>query len=158
MKIQRVLFVCTFSGARSLIAEKFTNQLAHGKIEAYSSSFESGKISPLPIAVMKEIGIDLPTDAPKSVWDRYMGKEAFNYVITLCHEISGMQQCPIFRENVDDLYSGNAKMLSWSVPPFSSLGGSDEEKTAGARRIRDQIKHQVLSFLGQIGIEPDITQ
>jgi protein-tyrosine-phosphatase len=74
MKIPRVLFVCTFSGARSLIAEKFVNQLAQGKIEAYSSSFESGKIGPFPIAVMKEIGIDLPADAPKSVWDRYMEK------------------------------------------------------------------------------------
>jgi arsenate reductase len=158
MKIQRVLFVCTFSGARSLIAEKFANQLAHGKIEAYSSSFESGKIGPLPIAVIKEIGIDLPADAPKSVWDRYMEKEAFDWVITVCDEISGMQQCPIFRENVDDLYAGNAKMLSWSVPPFSFLGGSDEERKAGARKIRDQIKREVLSLLGQIGIEADITQ
>jgi len=157
MKIPRVLFVCTFSGARALMAEKFVNQLAPGKIEAYSSSFESGKIGPVPVAVMKEIGIDLPADAPKPVWDRYMEKEAFDWVITLCHEISGMQRCPIFRENVDDLYAENAKMLSWSVPPFSSLGGSDEEKKAGARKIRDQIKHEVLSFLGQIGIEADIT-
>jgi arsenate reductase len=157
MKILRVLFVCTFSGARSLIAEKFTNQLAHGKIEAYSSSFESGKIGPLPIAVMKEIGIDLPTDSPKSVWDRYMEKEAFDWVITVCDEISGMQQCPIFRENVNDLYAGNAKMLSWSIPPFSSLGGSDEERKARAREIRDKIKNQVLLFLAQIGIEPEIT-
>jgi arsenate reductase len=156
MKNKRVLFVCTFSGARSLIAEKFTNQFAHGKIEAYSSSFESGKIGLLPIAVMKEIGIDLPTDPPKSVWDRYMDKEAFDWVVTLCHEISGLQQCPIFKENVDDLYAGNARLLSWSVPPFSSLGGSDEEKKAGARKIRDQIKHEVLTFLFQLGIGPNI--
>jgi arsenate reductase len=155
MKIPRVLFVGTFNGARSLIAEKFTNQLAHGKIEAYSSSFESGKIGPLPIAVMKEIGIDLPTDAPKSVWDRYVEKEAFDWVITLCDEISGLQQCPIFRENVDDLYAGNAKILSWSVPPFDSLSGSKEEKTNGARKLRDQIKREVLTFLSQIGIDPD---
>ncbi len=155
MKIPRVLFICTFSGARSLIAERFTNQLAQGKIEAYSSSFEPGKIGPLPIAVMKEIGIDLPTDSPKSVWDRYMEKEAFDWVITLCHEISGLQQCPIFRENVDDLYAGNAQILSWSVPPFSSLSGSNEEKKAGAREIRDQIKREVLRFLSQIGMGID---
>ena len=155
MKIPRVLFLSTFSGERSLIAEKLTNQLAHGKIEAYSSGIESGKMGRLPIAVMKEIGIDLPTDAPKSVWDRYMEKEAFDWVITLCHEISGLQQCPIFRENVDDLYAANAKILSWSIPPFSSVSGSDEEKKAGARKIRDQIKHEVLTFLSQIGIGVD---
>jgi protein-tyrosine-phosphatase len=156
MKISRVLFVCTFSGARSLIAQKFTNQLAYGKIQAYSASFEFGKIGPLPIAVMKEIGIDLPTNAPKSVWDRYMEKETFDWVVTLRHEISGLQQCPIFKENVDDLYAENSKLLSWSVPPFSSLSGSDEDKKAGAPKIRDQIKREVSSFLGQIGIEANI--
>jgi len=46
-----------------------------GRIEAYSSSFESGKIGPLPVVVMKEEGIDLPTVAPKSVYDRYMEKK-----------------------------------------------------------------------------------
>jgi arsenate reductase len=153
MRIPRVLFVGTFSGARSLIAEKFTNQLAQGKIEAYSSSFESGKIDSLPIAVMKGIGIDLPTDAPKSVWDRYVEKESFDWVVTLCDEITGLQQCPIFKENVDDLYPVDAKRLSWSIPPFDSPSGSDEEKKVGAHKIRDQIKSEVLTFSSQISID-----
>jgi arsenate reductase len=156
MKIPRVLFVCTYFGTRSLIAEKFTKQLASGKIEAYSSSFESGKISPLAIAVMNEIGINLPTNAPKSVWDRFMDKEAFDWVVTLCDETSSGQQCPIFKENVDGLYAENAKRLSWSVPAFDSLSGTDEEQKAGARKIRDQIKSEVLKFLSRIGIEADI--
>ena len=125
MKTLRVLFVCTYCGTRSLIAEKLTNRLAPGKIEAHSSSFESGKINPLAIAVMKEVDIDLPTDAPKSVWDRFVEKEAFDWVVTLCDETSSGQECPIFRENVDGLYAENAKRLSWSVPPFDSLSGSN---------------------------------
>src|SRR4030042_1290948 len=91
MKTLRVLFVCTYCGTRSLIAEKLTNRLAPGKIEAHSSSFESGKINPLAIAVMKEVDIDLPTDAPKSVWDRFVEKEAFDWVVTLCDETSSGQ-------------------------------------------------------------------
>lgn len=46
MKRLRVLFVCSDYGERSLIAEKFVNQFASEKIEAYSSGFESGKINP----------------------------------------------------------------------------------------------------------------
>jgi arsenite methyltransferase len=37
MKKRRVLFVSTYTGARSLIAERFTKQLAAGGISAYSS-------------------------------------------------------------------------------------------------------------------------
>ncbi len=155
MEKLRVLFLSTFSGERSLIAEKFANQLGHGMIEAYSSGIESGRIGRLPIAAMKEIGIDLPTDSPKSVWDRYLEKESFDWIITLCDEVSGLQQCTIFRENVNDLYALNAKILSWSIPPFDSLSGSDEERKAGAREIRDQIKREVLIFLSQIGVKMD---
>ena len=90
---------------------------------------------------MKEVDIDLPTDAPKSVWDRFVEKEAFDWVVTLCDETSSGQECPIFRENVDGLYAENAKRLSWSVPPFDSLSGSNEEQKAEARGIRDRVKN-----------------
>ncbi|MCJ7772218.1 MAG: hypothetical protein MUP22_03675, partial [Desulfobacterales bacterium] len=86
MGIKKVLFVCTYHGARSRIAQEFIKQRAPGKIEARSSCFEPGKIGPLPIEVMREIGIFLPTKAPKSVFDRYKNKDVFDYVISLCHE------------------------------------------------------------------------
>jgi arsenate reductase len=153
MRRLRVLFVCTYHGARSWIAEAFTKQLAPGKIEAYSSSFEPGKIGALSIAVMKEIGIDLPTEAAKSVFDRYKEKEVFDYVITLCHEAT-TEQCPVFQTNVDVLYAKKAERLSWSIPDFKSLKGTDEERLAEARKIRDLIKRKVIKFLSQVGIDP----
>jgi len=152
MRIPRVLFVCTYNGSRSRIAEEFTKQLSLGKIEAYSSSFESGKIGPLPIAVMKEIGIELPMTAPKSVFDRHRQKEIFDYVVTLCHETT-KEQCSVFKANVDVCFAKNAERLSWSIPDFKSLSGTDEERTAEARKIREQIKREVLAFLSRIGIE-----
>lgn len=130
----------------------YANQLAPGRIEAYSSSFESGKIGPLPIAVMKEVGLDLPTEAAKSVYDRYKDKEVFDYVVTLCHKATS-ELCPIFQTHVDVLYAKNSERLSWSVLDFMSLSGTDEERTNKAREIRDQIKGQVLAFLSQIGMD-----
>ncbi len=152
MKKPRVLFVCTYRGARGMIAEEFAKKLAPGKIDAYSSSFEPGTIGNLPIAVMKEVGIDLPKEAAKPVFARYKDKETFDYVITLCHKTT-TEQCPVFTTNVDVLYAKKAERLSWSIPDFSSLKGTEEEKKIEARKIRDQIKENLLAFLSQIGIE-----
>lgn len=155
MRRPRVLYICTYHGARSWIAEEFTKQLAPEKIEAFSSSFEPGKVGALPIAVMKEVGIDLPTEAAKSVYDRYRGKEVFDYVVTLCHEAT-TEQCPVFRMNIDTLYAKKSERISWSIPDFKSLSGTEEERKAGAREIRDKIKSEIISFLARIGIDDDI--
>jgi protein-tyrosine-phosphatase len=157
MKTPRVLFVCTFHGARSRIAEEFVLRLAPGRIEAYSSSFESGRIGALPIEVMKEVGIDLPRETPKSVYDRYRDKEVFDYVVTLCHAAS-RELCPTFLNHVNVLYAKKAERLFWSVPDFASISGTDESRRVEARKIRDQIKAQVVDFLAHIGIDTGLAQ
>jgi arsenate reductase len=152
MKKPRVLFVCTYRGARGMIAEEFAKKLAPGKVDAFSAGFEPGVIGTLPIAIMKEVGIDIPRNAAKSVFARYKDKEVFDYVITLC-SIATTEQCPIFMTNVDALYSREAKRISWSIPDFMNIKGSEEEKKNEARSIRDQIKENLVEFLTQLGIE-----
>ena len=152
---KKVLFVCTYHRARSRIAEEFVKLAAPGKIEAHSSCFESGKIGPLPIAVMQEVGIDLPAKPPKPVFERHKERDVFDYVISLCHAAT-TEQCPIFKTNVDALYAKKAERISWSVPDFKSLSGTEEEKKAGAREIRDKIKSEIISFLARIGIAAEI--
>ena len=155
MEIKKVLFVCTYHGARSLIAEAFINLIAQGRIKAHSSCFEQGKIGPLVIDVIREIGIDISSEAPKSVFVRYIEGDSFDYVISLCHEAT-TEQCPTFKKSVDTLYSNEAERISWSIPDFKSLSGTEEEKKVKARKIRDKIKLEVISFLAQIGIETEI--
>ena len=152
MEKKKVLFVCTYNGARSRIAEEFIKRSAPDKIAAHSSCFESGRIGPLPINIMREVGINLSDEAPKSVFERFKNKEVFDYVITLCNE-TAKEQCPVFKTNVDTLYAKKAKRISWSIPDFKSLSGTEEERKAGARKIRDRIKSEVISFLTQIGID-----
>ena len=69
---KRVLFVCTYHGARAIIAEEFTKQYAGGRIDVFSSCFEQGKIGKLPINVMNEIGVEISSESPKTVFDRYL--------------------------------------------------------------------------------------
>ena len=155
MERTKVLFVCTYHGARSRIAEEFVKQIAPGRIEAYSSCFDPFRISPLPIDVMREVGIDLPTESPKPIFYRHKERDIFDYVICLCHEVS-TEQCPLFKRYIDALYAKKVETISWSIPDFKSLSGTEEEKEAGARKIRDKIKSEVISFLAQIGIDAEI--
>jgi len=153
MKRKKVLFVCTYHGARSRIAEEFAKQIAPGRIDAYSSCFDPFIIGSLPIDVMREVGIDLPADSPSPIFYRHKEDgDIFDYVICLCHEIS-TEQCPFFKRTIDNLYVKTAETISWSIPDFRSLSGTEEEKKASARIIRDMIKLEVISFLVQIGID-----
>jgi len=58
--------------------------------------------------------------------------------------------------NIDVLYAKKAERISWSVPDFKSLSGTDEEKKAEAGKIRDKIFSEIVSFLAQIGIDAEI--
>jgi arsenate reductase (thioredoxin) len=154
MAKKNVLFVCTHHGARSRIAEEFAKRIAPGKIEAYSSCFDPFKIGPLPIDVMREVGIDLPAESPKTVFRRHKEKDVFDYVISVCYEAS-TEQCPLFKRYIDVLYARNAETISWSIKDFKALNGTKEERREGAREIRDKIESEVISFLAQIGIDTE---
>jgi arsenate reductase len=101
---------------------------------------------------MKEVGIDLPTAPPKSVFERYTDQERFDYVITLC-DPTGSEQVPVFTASVDALYDATAQRVNWAIPNFRSLSGTEDERKAGARRVRDQIKAEVLTFLRQLNLD-----
>ena len=104
---------------------------------------------------MNEVGIELQTSPPKSVFERFKGKEIFHYVIALCDPDS-KELVPVFLSGLDTLYDESAQRLNWSIPNFRSVSGTDEERKAKARQIRDRIKTEVLHFLSQIGIDSKI--
>jgi len=151
MAKKKVLFVCTHHGARSRIAEEFVKQIAPGRIEAYSSCFDPFKIGSMPIDVMREVGIDLPAESPKPIFKRLKERDVFDYVICLCYDVL-KEQCPLFKRYVYGLYARKAETISWSIPDFKALSGTEGERREGAREIRDKIKSEVISFLARIGI------
>jgi arsenate reductase (thioredoxin) len=149
MAPRRVLFVCTHNGARSRIAEEFARRAAAERIEPCSASLEPDTIGPLPVFVMREVGIELPTAAPKSVFDRYQDQERFDYVITLC-DPSSSEQALLFLADVDALYDETAQRLNWVIPNFRTLSGTEDERKARARQIRDRIQAEVTAFLSNL--------
>ena len=134
----RVLFVCIHNSARSQMAEAFVNHLGGARFLAESAGLEPGRLNPVVISIMSEIGIDISGNKTKSVADMIQSGERYSYVITVCDEASA-ERCPVF--------PGQVRRLHWSFPDPSRLPGDLQEQIAATRKIRDDIKKKVEDWL-----------
>ena len=138
---QNVLFICVHNSARSQMAEAFLNEICGVQFEAHSAGLEPGALNPVVVEAMREIGIDISQNQTQSVFDVFKSGELFSYVITVCDETSA-ERCPIF--------PGVARRLHWSFPDPSALRGTHEERLAGTRKIRDEIRARVEMWCDEV--------
>lgn len=138
---KKVLFVCIHNSARSQMAEAYLNHLSEGEFRAESAGLEPGLLNPFVVQAMAEEGIDISNNETKSVFDFFKEGKIFNYVITVC-DTEAAERCPIF--------AGITSRIHWSFPDPSAATGSDEEKLAYAREIRDMVKKQIIAFMEEI--------
>jgi arsenate reductase (thioredoxin) len=127
----RVLFLCTHNSARSQMAEGLLRHLAGDRFEAMSAGTEATRVRPLAIRAMEEIGVDISGQESKTL-DRYLG-EPFDHVITVCDDAN--EACPFF--------PGAASRLHWSFEDPSRAVGSEEERLAVFRSVRDRIREKI---------------
>ena len=83
---------------------------------------------------MKEIGIDISSQRSKSV-DEFAG-ENFDYVLTVCD--SAKESCPI--------YPGQTNRLHRTFVDPAAVQGSEPERLAVFRRVRDEIRNYLRTF------------
>src|SRR5438552_14278595 len=74
---QKVLFICVHNSARSQMAEAFLNQMCGVQFEAHSAGLEPGKLNPLAVEAMREIGIDISKKQTQSVFDVFKSGALF---------------------------------------------------------------------------------
>ncbi len=139
MAKKRVLFVCVHNSARSQMAEAFLNTLAGDRFEAVSAGLEPGKLNPLVVEVMKEVGIDISENRTKSAFDLFKKGELFSYVITVCDAASA-EMCPLFPGLL-------TAQIHWSFANPLAFTGTHEEKLAQTRVLRDAIKEKIETWL-----------
>jgi arsenate reductase len=120
------------------MAEAFLNHMGGEYFEAESAGLEPGTLNPFVVKVMAEIGYDLSKNKTKSVFDMYKGGKTYDYVITVC-DPEAAERCPIF--------PGKVERLHWGFRDPSSFQGTDEEKLAFTRQVRDEIQRAVESFV-----------
>lgn len=138
---KRILVICGHNSARSQMAETFLKEQGGDRFEVESAGLEPTQINPLVVTVMKEIGHDLSQNKTKSAFDFFKQGRLFDYVITVC-DAGTDQKCPVF--------PGIVQRLHWPFPDPEDLLGTDEEKLAGVRNIRDQIKGKVSEWVKSI--------
>lgn len=131
----KVLFLCTGNSARSQMAEGFLRKMAGEYFEALSAGIEPKGLSPLAVKVMSEIGIDISKQRSKDVRE-FLGSP-IPYIITVCD--NAKEHCPIF--------PGTFTYMHWSIEDPAAAQGTEGEKLAVFRRIRDQIGSRVKGFV-----------
>ena len=131
----RVLFLCTHNSARSQMAEGFLRAMAGDRFEAGSAGTEKTSVNPLAIRVMAERDIDLGGHTSKAYAD--VALRSWDYLITVCDDAN--ERCP--------WVPGSVKRLHWSFPDPSRATGSEEERLAVFRRVREQIQERLTDWL-----------
>ncbi len=134
MARKRVLFICTHNSARSQMAEGYLRSVRGDEFDVHSAGTEATHVRPMAIAVMAEIGVDISAQTSMTL-SRYLN-DPWDYVITVCDDAN--ESCPVF--------PGGAESLHWSFEDPSRANGTDEEKFAVYRRVRDQIGQRVREF------------
>ena len=138
----KILFLCTGNSARSQMAEAWLRKYADDYFEIYSAGLEPQGINPYTIRVMEEVGIDMSKHRSKSLAE-YIHKMEFSYLITVCS--SADEKCPYF--------PGMGIRMHWPFEDPAVVKGSDSEKTAKFRQVRNQIKDRIIKWLNEQGIE-----
>ena len=134
---KRVLILCTGNSARSQMAEGILRHMAGDDFGVASAGVAPSHVRPEAIKVMGELGIDISGHHSKSV-EEFAGQE-FDYVITVCDNAN--EQCPVF--------PGKTERIHWSFEDPAAVQGSEGERLAAFRRIRDQIHGRIMVFLNE---------
>jgi len=130
-----VLILCTGNSCRSHLAEGILRSAAGDILDVQSAgSKPAGYVHPLALAVMNEIGIDIAAHRSKSMTE-FLGRPV-ETVITVCGHADAA--CPIF--------PGQVNRHHWPFDDPAHATGTDDEKLAVFRRVRDEIRRTFTAY------------
>ena len=133
---KRVLVLCTGNSCRSQMAEGWINGRLGDSWEARSAgTAPADRVHPLAVRAMAEAGVDISSATPTNV--RAYLDEPWDLVVTVCD--SAQETCPVFPRPVAKLH----------VPFFdpARAEGSEDERMAVFRRVRDEVRDRLLAEL-----------
>lgn len=131
----KILVLCTGNSCRSQMAEGWLKSF-DSRLEVFSAgTAPAERVHPKAVQVMKEVGIDLSANYPKSV-EQFLPIN-FEYVITVCDHAN--ETCPVFMGQV-------AHRLHIGFEDPAAATGSEDRVLQEFRRIRDEIKEGFYKF------------
>jgi arsenate reductase len=133
----KVLFLCTGNSCRSQMAEGFLRAYGGDRYEAFSAGTKPSVVNPLAIQVMHEVGINISGNVSKNVTE-FLGQH-FAMIVTVCD--NAKEHCPIF--------PGPAIREHWPFEDPAEVYGSEEQRLAVFRRVRDEISMRIEQFVSE---------
>jgi arsenate reductase (thioredoxin) len=137
--MMRVLFLCTHNSSRSQMAEGLLRARGGARYAIFSAGTHPRGVHPLAIQVMREIGIDISATAghrAKSL-DEFIEQPPMDLVVTVCDDAA--EECPYFPRA--------RRQEHWGFPDPSAVTGSEEERLAAFRSVRDAIASRIETFI-----------
>lgn len=116
------------------MAEALLRHDAGDRFDVESAGTTPSRVRPEAIAVMKEIGIDISGQRSKHV-DELTG-QTFDYVLTVCD--NARENCPVF--------PGHGTSIHKAFEDPAALQGTEQDRLAMFRRVRDEIRTYLKSF------------
>jgi arsenate reductase len=125
-----VLFVCVHNAGRSQMAAGFLTRLAAGRIEVRSAgSTPADQVNPVAVEAMREVGIDVSTEAPKLLTiDAVRASD-------VCITMGCGDACPVFP---------GKRYLDWTLDDPAGQG------IEAVRPIRDEIERRVRGLIAEL--------
>jgi arsenate reductase len=121
------------------MAEAFLRKLGGEKYEAYSAGMYPKGLHPMTVQVMAEVGIDVSGQRSKGVKE-IMGRMMFDDAVVVCRRAE--DDCPSL--------SADAKRIHrWIFEDPVGAPGSEEDKLARFREVRDQIEARIKLWLAE---------
>jgi arsenate reductase len=116
------------------MAEGLLRHDAGDRFEVFSAGTHPSRVRPEAVQAMRELGVDISGHRSKSV-DEFAGRQ-FDYVLTVCD--NAKEVCPIFPNQTVTIHH------SFEDP--AALQGSEEQRLAAFRRIRDELREYLKAF------------
>lgn len=134
----RVLFLCTHNSSRSQMAEGLLRAQGGTAFEVFSAGTQPRSVHPLAVRAMQEVEIDISAHTTKGI-DTFDSQPPMDLVIMVCDE--AQEACPVFPRA--------RKQVHWDFPDPSRVTGTEAERLAAFRHIRDLIALKIDQFLGR---------
>jgi arsenate reductase len=133
--MNNVLFLCTGNSCRSQMAEAIVNARLGDRWHAVSAGTKpAGYVHPMALKALDEIGIR--HEGRSKLADEFRGTD-FDLVVTVCD--SAAEECPV--------WIGKGKRTHHSFPDPAKAEGTDEEKMAVFRAVREDIERELIQVL-----------
>jgi len=131
----KTLILCTGNSCRSQMAEALINHELGEAWQAFSAGTQpSGCVHPLALRALAELGIRHQGESKST--ENFRG-ETFDIVITVCDDAA--ENCPV--------WLGEGRRVHIGFPDPAKAEGSQEERMAVFRQVRDDIRARIVPYL-----------